>query len=821
MTPPGGAMHRPGWGRRSDMTVRAQVSSSSLPPMHQNPLKLLSTAAFFTTANLWSQTTPPAPANSPRGETVQLSVFEVTTARDIGYQSTNAAEATRMNAAIEDIPMNVTVFNQQFIEDLLATETSQLLDYDASSVRFGENDNFMARGSASVGTNFLNGFAQMGGYGSQPLANIERVEVIRGPAAVLYGSGGYGATYNRITKQPQPKALSSGRVIMSDGQSYRVELDQNFGALPFLGEKRVLFRVNGILERGRTWFGQRKKEDGLAPTLLWNVGPRTKAIFEYFFDWRETQASWETPVHAGDPKGMVTGDGQYRILPRRIGWMIDADYRRNTRRVASTDVRHAFSDRLQFRSQFQYESKDQNNRETLPASDGLTILRDTALMPRLLRYLPRKTHSYRTRNELIWNVRTASIQHRLLFGHGWVQQYDWTYGYRTSRSNGGMTAAVLAGDGKVTDAQAGPLFNSYPNVTYAQFLADPRLAGYHPNLLLPVNLFDRGVEKLMAGSAPLAPLWQNAQGSTYLANTDLYANDVFSLLNDRVYVMAGIRQSQVARKSISFMTGAFPNQTVRSSAPTTYRTPSATTSSYGAVWHLTADKALSLYANLNSSFSPQFNLQPDGSPLEPETGKQKEVGVRFSFLGGRITGLVTWFDLLQDNVTRADPAPGRTGYFIQESGQRSSGRELSINGRITDQWLVMGGLTDTDARNDITGIAKDLQPRYRFTMFNRYNFTKGTFKHLSLSLGSIYSGTRDLTIAAGRTEPNWGPLPSWWRFDAIVGYKLRPAGSRLAWDFSLKVNNALDNRNIYYVAQWWRYTIDPGRDWQAVASVRF
>jgi hypothetical protein len=111
-------------------------------------------------------------------------------------------------------------------------------------------------------------------------------------------------------------------------------------------------------------------------------------------------------------------------------------------------VRHAFSDRLQFRSQFQYESKDQDNRETTPASDGLTILRDTVLMPRFLRYLPRKTQSYRTRSELIWNLRTAPIQHRLLFGHGWVQQYDWTYGYpirqRGPRNWGWMLKSTVA-----------------------------------------------------------------------------------------------------------------------------------------------------------------------------------------------------------------------------------------------------------------------------------------------------------------------------------------------------------------------------------------
>jgi outer membrane receptor for ferric coprogen and ferric-rhodotorulic acid len=109
-------------------------------------------------------------------------------------------------------------------------------------------------------------------------------------------------------------------------------------------------------------------------------------------------------------------------------------------------------------------------------------------------------------------------------------------------------------------------------------------------------------------------------------------------------------------------------------------------------------------------------------------------------------------------VTQADTAPGRTGYFIQVSGQRSTGMELSINGRVTDQWLVTGGFSDTDARNDITKVAKDLSPRFRFTLFNRYNFNQGVLKNFSLSLGSIYTGTRDLTNSTSHNEPELGPL---------------------------------------------------------------
>lgn len=90
-------------------------------------LSLLATGTLAMVPAVLAQNSPAAPPANPaaKDETVQMSVFEVTTSKDIGYQSTNAAEVTRMNTPIENIPINVTIFNQQFIEDLLATDTSE------------------------------------------------------------------------------------------------------------------------------------------------------------------------------------------------------------------------------------------------------------------------------------------------------------------------------------------------------------------------------------------------------------------------------------------------------------------------------------------------------------------------------------------------------------------------------------------------------------------------------------------------------------------------------------------------------------------------
>ncbi|HEY0946899.1 MAG TPA: TonB-dependent receptor plug domain-containing protein [Opitutaceae bacterium] len=762
-----------------------------------------------------------ARAESPAGEeVVKLSIFEVTTTNDIGYQSTNAAEATRMDTPIENIPMNVTIFNQQFIEDLLAIDTSELLAYEATSVKTTENDGFLARGSSSVGTNFLNGFAQTSGFGSQPLANIERVEVIRGPAAVLYGSGGYGGTINRITKQPRDQAFTSARAIFSDHSSHRFEFD-NTAPLPFFGGKTLAYRINGIYDRGYTWFGQRKEEDGIAPSLAWKVGPNTKVIFEYFYDWRESQASWETPMHAGDPHGLVTGDGAYRVTPRKVAWVYPEDFRHNTRQVASYDLRHAFSDNLQFRSQFQWETKEQDNQEVQALSDGLTILADTALMPARWRHWPRETDNYRTRNELIWKFEVLKTNHRLLVGHGWDEQYDLNRQYLSSRNNGGLTGERLTGDGRLADNQAGPLFNSYPTLTYAEFLEDPTRAGFNPNLLLPFNLFDRGDEPPLPALADRPPLYLNTHTKTYTASQSVYANDVFSFADERFFIMAGLRYSDFERRTLALAGGSYPNRFLLESAPTVEQGAHATTGSLGAVWHLNAKRTATLYANLNNSFTPEFRSQPDGSALDPEEGKQKEVGIRFNLRNGRISGLVTYFDLLQDNVTRSDPDRPGEGYFIQESGQRSTGWEFSLNARPTDNWSVFGGYANIDARNDLTGQPKDLQPKHRFTLFNRYAVKSGPLKGLNLSLGTIYVGERPLTPSTVRGQTDWGPMPDYWRVDTIVSYRLRRPQSRVQYDFSFKVNNVLDETDIYYVGSYYRYTIDPGRTWQAVVGVRF
>lgn len=764
-------------------------------------------------------------------EVLRLSPFEVRGEEDHGYQSPNTAEVLRMNTAIENVPMNVTIFNQNFIEDLLATDTSQLLSYEPSSVKTTENDGFLLRGSSSAGANFLDGFAQTTGNGSQPLANIERVEVIRGPAAVLYGGGGYGGTINRITKQPKQKAGGTARFLVRDTTSYRGEFDYNTGG--FGPGKRLFFRINGVWEQGETWFGQHKAEDSIAPSLTWQIGDQTKLTLQYFRNYIETQGSWETPVHGGNPKGMYTPDGVWREMPRKINWNgnfnhpdKDEEYRHQLRNVTNYNFTHSFTRDLHFRSQFQWEDKRQRIYELQALSAYLTVLKDAVLMPRGLRNLPVDTTNYRARNELVWEVATGPLKHRLLLGHGWTKQDEDNYAVLATRHAGGITnAAALNGNGLIADPGTAAtsiqkVYNYFPDITYAQFLADPRIAGYNLNAYMPINVFDREHEgpAWIGTERPLEIL--NAHTRVINNTNDFYLNDVFSVINDRVYVMAGTRYAANKRNTRTYVTGSFPNKTYIANPTPVHVDAKSPTYSVGAVWHLTTDKTWSLYGNLNTAFNPVYQLQPDGSALDPETGEQKEIGLRVSLMNGRILLLGDYFELLQNNVPRADPARPGEGWYIQEQGAFSKGWELSWNARVTDNWLVTGGFTDTKAWNKRTGLPQALMPRHRFSMFSRYSFTHGPLNGLNLNLGAVYTGVRPQTPTTERGEPAWH-VPNWWRFDFIAGYNFKPKGARFRYSLALSVTNLFDNREIYYVASNSRYTLDPGRVGTLALGVKF
>ena len=128
------------------------------------------------------------------GEVFELSPFSVTTDGDIEYTSQNSISATRTNVGIKNLPQSIVVFNQDLLDDTNLVSLTGILDMDASFVNgFSSEDGvsgeIRARGmGVSSGSVLLvDGFESLATNSIIPIVGVERIEILKGPNAVLYG----------------------------------------------------------------------------------------------------------------------------------------------------------------------------------------------------------------------------------------------------------------------------------------------------------------------------------------------------------------------------------------------------------------------------------------------------------------------------------------------------------------------------------------------------------------------------------------------------------------------------------------------------------
>jgi outer membrane receptor protein involved in Fe transport len=783
---------------------------------HEKNVRLL-TAGFillvFSAPLLGQAVTPNAVTNEER--TVVLSVFEVTTDSDIGYQSTRAAAVTRMDTPIEDIPMNVTVLNQEFMEDTLARTMEDVLEYVPGFVPTSNNDAWVVRGFDNANTKFLNGFLQEESIGTVSIANIERVEVLKGPAAVLFGQGGYAATVNRVTKRPlgRPHTQIRGSYV-SPLNAYRVELDHGGP----IGSRKSPFRyrINAVYDDGEYWRKITHQEKAYAGAFSWQISEKTLLVLDYI-DVVETDggAVWRQPMWQGDPNGFTLADGtRLKYGNNRQGYAAEGDQRRWKRGFGMVDVQHVFNDNLQLRIQFSRDTKDQLYEEHQPEQGSLTFLKDAVLMPRRWRTRTQDVTNLRSRNELVAKFSTGPADHRVLVGISWDQSDGLIWNQDGFYNRGGLAANNANLNRQWPTASVGNRLNFYPNLTLAEFLTDIRLAGFNPNMPGPINVINPALSPRVLSEAERPPLVPGARNLDFGKNLEYYLADVVSFFDRRFFITGGIRQTETYSRRFNSTTQVL----------TSVGTADSTTYSTGTVWHIDQAKRFSFYANLNSSFRPEFRKQPDDTPLDPEEGNQKEVGLRYSLRDNKIQGMFSFYEIIQQNVAIDDASRDDGDWFTQIDGLRSRGFEATVNSRLTDNWSVMGGYAYTDSRDTTTGVRQIYSPYHMFTAFNTYRFREGGLKGLDLSLGSIYLGTRPIdpglrnTLGVA-TTPLW-TMPNEWRFDAVVKYKL-PTRGKISYTMGLKVANLLDNQNIFKLADRVSYQRQPGRTYAFNLTAKF
>lgn len=194
-------------------------------------------------------------------EPISLSPFQVSSEGDDGYRAANTLAGTRMNTSLFQTPAAVTILTKELLEDTGAKTTSDFLNFATNS---GTSDlvgdptganaqvfdvRVKIRGFGDAGAGSITRDYFMFPYASDRY-NIDRVDVNRGPNAVLYGIGGPGGVINTSSKQAilngQRKSISAS---VGSWDARRSEIDLSFPLI----RNQLALRVNGVLEEKDGW----------------------------------------------------------------------------------------------------------------------------------------------------------------------------------------------------------------------------------------------------------------------------------------------------------------------------------------------------------------------------------------------------------------------------------------------------------------------------------------------------------------------------------------------------------------------------------------
>ncbi|MEH2070182.1 MAG: TonB-dependent receptor [Nostoc sp.] len=343
----------------------------------------------------------------------------VVTGEQDGYRATDASTATKTDTPLRDLPQSIQVVPRQVLEDQQVSNLSEALRNvpgvaQGSQSTRGTYEVPVIRGfdaSFDIKTNGLRNESNL--YQSFDRAGIERVEVLKGPASVLYGQGSLGGVINYITKQPLSEPYHALEASVGSFNFYRGAIDLTG---PLNPSKTVLYRLNLATQTTESFVDfYEQQRYFVAPVVSWQLSDRTKITFSSEYQVRP-QKNGATGIPA---EGSVLPNPNGKI-PRN----------RNTNEPNSTsdtsllrvgyDLEHRFSSNWQLRSAFEYSSFQRYKNYIINS----TLAEDERTLNRLFTTGVNDERNYGIDTYVVGNFATGSIRHQLVTGFNFTKHTD-------------------------------------------------------------------------------------------------------------------------------------------------------------------------------------------------------------------------------------------------------------------------------------------------------------------------------------------------------------------------------------------------------------
>jgi iron complex outermembrane recepter protein len=706
--------------------------------------------AFGSLAVALSAQSTPSPAAPAKDDMIVLSPFVVSSGQEARYQATEATSGTRARVSLFDSPQSISVVTRDLIEDIGAGRVVEAAKYVAGvyeSTIPNAQDRTTIRGFQNDGAT-VDGFSYFSFANVDP-ALIERIEVVKGPNAIMAPQGLPGGTVNLVSKKPI--WADRGSISAQAGQysSTRAELDVNRVVTPGKLALRVVASAQDADDYGQNNFHQGFM---VMPMLTYRFGPATELTLQV------EAYNWRALNYSGIPISLyATTKDHWQILegiPRDFAAQRDDITRHQSAQHYRAFFTTRFNDNLSMRvaanliqstassNQLNIGGATVQVTTTDPATglrvwDGVT--RNDSPLFTLGGSVNEQDRTYaNVQNDFVYEFKNDRVKSTTVAG--WAVNFAATY----NEKNQNFT---------VTSPQS---FTSY---TYAPFVLT-NVTGIN---------------------------------TRYFRDQQIYLNQTLALFNERLLLNAGVSRDYYYSENKDVL------RTMRG-----HVAPEATLPNAGIVFKFRPE--LSLFAGFSkqtTAINPTVTATSTNTNLfNTQTSRQYEFGLRSRLFDNRLTASLAYFDIKQNNFSIPNPAnsavpvpsPLLPPLFFDRVAH---GVELEFNYAFSQQFSVVGNATvmkNRDANNmPFRGTAEKSG-----AVWANYTFGKdGPLAGLSLGLGADYLDKRAGDNAGGATSASTPTnviriQPSFWLpartlVNASIIYRVNAN-----WRSQLNIDNLLD-----------------------------
>jgi len=639
------------------------------------------------------------------------------------------------------------------------------------------------------------------------VANLERIEVIKGPSATMFGSiiSSYGGLINRVTKKPYFYNGGYADVSYGSYNFYRASADANFVIL----KDKIAGRINVAGQNQDSWQDAGfQRSYVIAPSFLYKPNDRLTVNVDAEFVGSKGNSNGGNFMFVLAPSTINSAISglllQQGLTPQQVEAVMSQAPQTFKQAFGTDKVKEL---KTSYNRSFLSDDIYTTTRSSAYFGDASYKLSSHWTSQTVLTYATTNNKGYSAYQYLLPNYLGNFIKSYLTTGvpdfgtpgHDSLGRMVWNPVGNTKTFNVQQNFISDYQWGKIRNrAVAGFDYASYKShVTYYRFYGTLFGVVPYPDLYDVVDINGASTKMGDFNKPNVLNAFQTRPQGTLPYDQESrvisgYVNNVTSL-TDYLIVSAGVR--------IDNFKNTLLNEDQTKWSP-----------KFGLIVMPIKDQ-LTVFANYQNSFTNKFGADRNNNAFVPEEANEKEVGIKYNLFKNKLTGSISYYDILAKNIIRADLNDPQ--FNIQDGEQKSKGFEAEIVANPVIGWTLLFGYGYNDSKYikadaEVEGLRPvGSGPENTFNFWTNYSFTKTALKGLGIGISLNYSGE---SYAFNQRPDGQLILPSYTVLGSHITYDTK------RYRLGIKINNIT---NEEYWMGWSNYIPQMKRQVIGTIGVKF